>query len=336
VNAVTNHRREAMYYSVLADHRIQCNICPMCCKLKRNETGLCRTRKNEDSAMRLQTYAQVSALNIDPMEKKPLYHFLPGQPVLSLGNNGCNLKCDFCQNWQLSQTPLQTRTLNPDDVLALVQQESVPAVAFTYAEPLVWFEYVLDTAQLLKRNGVKVILVTNGLINEKPFLELRPWIDALNIDVKSMDQDFYLRLCKGYLKPVLKTCVSASKTCHVEITNLVIPEENDSEKNFHDLGRFICDNLGKDTVLHISRYHPAYKSNKPATPEKTIHKAVSIAKHYLNYVYPGNLHLAHNNTCCPICQSTLILRSACSISKINVSADGTCTVCGYRTGIIVS
>ncbi len=337
MNSSSSKYRKALFFKSLSDDLIQCQLCPHYCRLKQGESGICRTRKNDNNAMRLLTYAQVNALNIDPMEKKPLYHFLPGQPVLSLGNNGCNLQCDFCQNWQLSQTPLHATKIMPEDVVALAKIKNVRAVAFTYAEPMVWYEYVLDTSKLLKKNNIKVVLVSNGMVNEEPFLELRHWIDAINIDIKSIDQDFYTRLCKGYLKPILKTCVLASSSCHVEVTNLVIPGENDSEHHFHELAKFIRNNMGINTVLHISRYHPAYKMQKPATPEQTITKALAITREYLNFVYPGNLHShTNNNTCCPKCSNVLINRSLYSLGNIKVSDNGACSFCGYNTGIVLS
>jgi pyruvate formate lyase activating enzyme len=328
--------REAMYYDTPADSVVQCRLCPLECRLPSGAAGVCRSRKNKGNRMILTTYGSVSVMHLDPMEKKPLYHFLPGKPVLSLGNNGCNLKCAFCQNWQLSQTPLTAQNMTPKDIVKQANACRAPAVAFTYAEPLVWYEFVLDTCRLLKENGIKTVLVSNGFINEAPFLELRSVVDALNIDIKSMDDSFYRRLCKGSLKPVLKTCVLAAETCHVEITNLIIPGENDSDDNFHRLASFIRDNLGENTPLHLSRYYPAYQMNVPATPEKTVMHASAIARQYLNFVYVGNLPtVSANSTYCPKCRHCLIDRSGYGVNLISVSPGGTCPSCGFQTGIVL-
>lgn len=329
--------REALYFEKRSETVLQCRLCPLECRLRPGETSTCRSRKNQDNRMVLTTYGKVSAMHIDPMEKKPLYHFLPGASILSLGNNGCNLKCAFCQNWELSQTPLRSYDLPPEDVVKQAKTYDTPAVAFTYAEPTVWYEYILDTSRLLKDVGIKTILVSNGFINETPFRALLPSIDAINIDIKSMDDGFYRRLCKGFLDPVLKTCVLAAKSCHVEITNLIIPDENDSDDNIHQLSVFIRENLGINTPLHLSRYHPAYQMKKPATPEKTLHNAFSTAKQYLNFVYLGNLAADETNkTYCPKCHHCLIDRSGYILKQISVNLDGTCPSCGYQTEIIVT
>ncbi len=329
--------REALYYEKRSEMMLQCHLCPLECRLRPDEISACRSRKNQDCKMSLTTYGKVSAIHVDPMEKKPLYHFLPGASVLSLGNNGCNLKCAFCQNWQLSQTSLESYDMSPDDVVKYAKSHHTPAVAFTYAEPTVWYEYILDTSRLLKDVGIKTILVSNGFINEKPFRALRPLIDAINIDIKSMDDSFYKRLCKGFLDPVLRTCVLAAETCHVEITNLIIPGENDSDDNIHRLGAFIRDNLGINTPLHLSRYHPAYQMKTPATPEKTLQNAFAIAKQYLNFVYLGNIATDEmNKTHCPKCHHCLIDRSGYILKHISVNPDGTCPSCGYQTEITPS
>lgn len=329
-------KREAAFYEILDTGDIQCVLCPIMCRIKPGQTGVCSSRQNIEGRMVLLNYGQVSALHVDPMEKKPLYHFLPGSSILSLGNNGCNLRCAFCQNWQISQITSSTRFIGPAEVVRQATDLSLPAVAFTYAEPSVWFEYVLDTSRLLHDAGIKVVLVTNGLINEEPFRSLEPWIDALNIDIKSMDPRFYTGLCKGPLEPVLKTCIRAVETCHVEITNLIIPGENDSDRNFHDLARFIRDHLGRNTVLHLSRYHPAYQFQKPPTPLSTLARACQIAREYLDFVFPGNISSPkEESTLCPECGSRLIDRYAYVVNSTHLDASGNCPDCGYRTGIVL-
>ncbi len=328
--------REASFYTVENQGVVRCRLCPIGCVLRPAGIGICGTRQNVAGRMHLLNYGQVSACHVDPIEKKPLYHFLPGASILSLGNSGCNLKCAFCQNWQISQSPVETETMDPGDVLHLVKKLALNSVAFTYAEPSVWFEFVLDTAKVLHENDIKVVLVTNGLINEEPFRALGPWIDAMNIDIKSMDSDFYTRLCKGPLEPVLKTCIRAVEFCHLEITNLIIPGENDADRNFHDLSRFIRDNLGVDIPLHLSRYHPAYNLKNPSTPLETMTRAFDIARQYLHFVYLGNVNSpAGNSTVCPQCKNLLIERSGPSDVSVKVPDGGVCPNCAYRTGIIV-
>ncbi|MBN1878692.1 AmmeMemoRadiSam system radical SAM enzyme [bacterium] len=327
--------REASYYTTSHDGILECRLCPIGCRLKHEDTGICHSRQNQNGIMVLLNYGRLCALHVDPIEKKPLYHFLPGTSILSLGNNGCNLRCSFCQNWQISQTPVETTFLNPEQILQRTLDLDLNSVAFTYAEPSVWFEYVLDTAKLLHGHGIHVVLVTNGLINEEPFRELEPWIDAMNIDIKSMDPEFYSRLCKGPLDPVLRTCIRAVETCHVEITNLVIPGENDTDRNFHDLARFIGDNLGPKTPLHISRYHPSYHLSNPPTPLHTIARACEITREYLHFVYPGNVPLPNDDsTICPGCGAILIDRRAYTVSSIHLETSGACPSCGFLTGII--
>lgn len=328
--------RDALFYETQPDSVIQCRLCPLECRIHPGASGVCRSRRNHNNRMVLTTYGKVSAEHLDPMEKKPLYHFLPGSSVLSLGNNGCNLKCAFCQNWQLSQTPLPAQNMTPEDIVEQATACHTPAVAFTYAEPLVWYEFVLDASRMLKEAGIKTVLVSNGFINETPFLELRPVIDALNIDIKSMDDSFYRRLCKGSLAPVLKTCVLAAETCHVEITNLIIPGENDSDDNIHKLAAFIRDNLGANTPLHLSRYYPAYQMTVPATPEKILMHAFSIAKQYLNFVYVGNLPTATASaTHCPKCRHCLVERSGYHVNRVSIASGGRCPSCGFQTGIVL-
>jgi len=326
---------EAHHYSTLEDGVLRCDLCPHRCVVKDGRDGLCGTRGNSGGKMVLNNYGRVSALHIDPIEKKPLYHFHPGARILSLGNNGCNLRCRFCQNWQISQSTVPTHEVTPDSLLRMVREHGLNLVAFTYAEPTIWYEYIMDCARLLHAHGIKVVLVTNGYINPEPFEELQPFIDAMNVDIKSMDDVFYKQLCRAGLEPVLETCRRAAGKTHLEITNLVITGENDREEMFHDLGRFISGELGPTVPLHLSRYYPSYQMDNPPTPIATLEKALSIVRQYLKFVYLGNVPAAATaHTICPECGHVLVQRQSYSVGHVDVGEAGACPGCGFDSGII--
>ena len=313
---------------------LQCQLCPHFCILKSGETGICLSRKNIDGELFAINYDQVCSVSIDPMEKKPLYHFFPGSMIFSLGNNGCNLKCKFCQNWEISQQVIPTKTYSSHSILETVQSHKLRAVAFTYAEPLIWYEFIMETAILLKKNGIKTVLVTNGMINQPPLLKLLPWIDAMNVDIKSMQDSFYRNICEGFLKPVLKTAETAAKSCHLEMTNLIIPGLNDSDKEFEELGLFIANNLGRHTPLHLSRYFPCYQLDIPPTPVDTMQRAKQITSQYLDHVFLGNLGHEDSSTYCPKCRSILIKREGYRVLNLNLTEMGNCLSCDYPSHIM--
>ncbi|MBN1296847.1 AmmeMemoRadiSam system radical SAM enzyme [bacterium] len=329
--------QEAAFFHQLDELTVQCDLCPLHCRIHDGHDGICRSRKNIGGSLIVTNYGKVCAMHVDPIEKKPLFHYRPGQEILSLGNNGCNLACRFCQNWQISQSPVATRDIPPKDLLALTQARKLDMVAFTYAEPLIWFEYIMDCARILRENGIRVILVSNGMINREPFLALRPWIDAMNIDIKSMDDAFYRNLCNGRLQPVLDTCRLAAETMHLEITNLVITGENDSENRFHELGRFIANELGPDTPLHLSRYFPSYQMTHPPTPINTLHRAAEITRQYLHFVFVGNIHPEESSDSrCPTCGHLLIQRRGYTVGPIDLDNTGRCPQCGFDPGIVLT
>lgn len=268
-----------------------CQVCPHHCQLKAGQTGICRVRVNQEGELAALNYGQVSALALDPIEKKPLYHFHPGTMIFSVGSYGCNLACPFCQNYTIAQQLPPTRYISAAKLAALTAEYSAQGsigLAFTYNEPLMWLEYIMDVAPRLKEQGLKVVLVSNGFIEKKPLQALLPWVDAWNIDVKAFNEEFYRRLCKGQLDTVKNTVEEIVGKAHLEITTLLIPGENEAEDEIRDLARWLA-SLDPNLVLHLSRYYPAYRLNSPPTELKTLRKARQIAREYLNYVYLGNV-----------------------------------------------
>jgi len=297
---------QAKYYKKLKDKKVQCELCPHFCVLAPEEEGKCRSRFNSDGNLFTSNYAETISISMDPIEKKPLYHFYPGQSILSIGPNSCNFSCDFCQNFSISQFEVPTYHLDLEELLRICKQKRTKFVAYTYTEPITWFEYILDSAKILKENGIKTVLVTNGFINPKPLYELLPYIKAMNIDLKSMEDDFYRKFCGGKLQPVLDTIKTAAKNCHLEITNLLITDENDSKENIQKVIDFIAE-INPNIPLHFSRYFPHYKMSNPPTPKSTLHLARELAQEKLNYVYLGNI-FSDTDTKCPKCNSLLIKR----------------------------
>jgi len=326
--------KEAFFQEKQEDGRVACHLCPHECRIKEGGYGICHTRRMQGGTLYAINYAEVASMAYDPVEKKPLYHFYPGRTIFSMGGNGCNLGCLFCQNWEISQEEVPTRHLEPDKAVELAQQRGSIGIAYTYSEPLMWFEYLLDCAKLARGKGLKNVLVTNGYINAEPLSLLIPWIDALNIDVKSMKDEFYKKLCKGTLGPVLRTAETASKSCLVEITNLVIPTQNDSDEDFHQLADWIAEKLGPDTPLHFSRYFPHYKMKIDATELQTLQRARQIAQQKLHYVYVGNISdRKSNSTCCPHCGHLLVGRDGYHTSQVGVKG-GKCESCGHAVKMI--
>ena len=325
---------EAKYYQSLNDDVVQCTLCPHNCIIRDGKSGICRVRTNKEGKLITEVYGYVSAINSDPIEKKPLYHYYPGSTVLSLGSYGCNLRCAFCQNCNISQTAaapeLARNYYTPEQIIqqALIQPDNI-GIAFTYNEPIVWFEYMYDIAMLAKQAGLKTVMVTNGYINKEPLNSLLEVIDAFSVDLKAFTEDFYTKVTSSKLEPVketLKQIRQANK--HLEIVNLVIPELNDDESSFTAMTKWIAAELGKDTVLHISRYFPGYKIDTEATSAETMHSLERIAVKELNYVYIGNMRADSNNTYCKECHALLISRQSYSISTDGMDEDGKCKICG--------
>jgi pyruvate formate lyase activating enzyme len=325
-----------MFFEPLEDLGVKCNLCPHHCKIKPGKKGICRVRSNQAGSLITSNYGQVASLALDPIEKKPLYHFFPGNMLLSAGTYGCNLSCSFCQNYALAHDTPATRFIPPETLVLVAEQSRSSGsigVAFTYNEPSVWYEYIWDCSQLLKNRGQKVVLVTNGYIETRPLEQLLPFIDALNIDVKAFRNDFYRRLCKGALAPVINTVERAARHTHVEITTLIIPGDNDQLEDIEALAKWLA-SIRKEIPLHLSRYHPAYHYDRPPTPESTLMQAREAARIHLPFVYLGNTGLG-NDTRCLNCQALLIRRSYYRTEMVHFE-EGRCTSCGAEIDYIIA
>lgn len=329
---------EALYYEK-KHSGVRCQLCPHFCRLKNGETGLCGVRTENEGQLFTENYGICAALAMDPIEKKPLYHFFPGSEIFSVGTVGCNLECGFCQNWHLARRAkeVDTTRMQPEQLVALLERHShrnPVGLAYTYSEPNMWYEYVLDTAKLVREKGYKNVMVTNGFLNIEPLQELLPFIDAFNIDVKAFRDEYYREHCAGRLEPVLRYVEAAAQQAHVELTYLVVPTLNDSEDEVHRFSRWVA-SINPAMPVHFSRYYPQHKFTLPPTPESVMEKMRDIARAELDYVYLGNLPGNDGaNTYCRECSKLLILRDSYSIhSRLK---KGACPHCNTVTGIHVS
>ncbi len=331
--------KEASYYKTSGD-KLQCQLCPHHCSIKKDAAGTCGVRRNYNGKLISENYALLSAINFDPIEKKPLYHFFPGSVILSLGSVGCNMKCKCCQNWQISQSDLSdfsyAKRYSPEEIVKLAGSKARNlGVAYTYNEPTVWYEYMLDTAKLVHEAGMKNCMVSNGYINENPLMELVKYLDAFNIDLKAFNDNFYKTQSGARLEPVKKTLQLLVKNHkHVEITNLVIPTLNDDENEFTGMVEWIANELGKNTVLHLSRYHPMHKLTIKATGSELLESFYRIAAERLNYVFVGNVSIKDfQDTRCANCGHTVIQRTGYFIESEGITKSGNCKYCGEQVVI---
>ncbi len=326
--------KTAQYCDKLDDSKVRCRLCPADCLLTDGKRGICRSRYNLGGELVTENYGELVTIAIDPIEKKPLYHFYPGRDILSTGPNGCNFRCVNCQNWTISQEKANTMFVSPENLVQTALQHESIGVAFTYTEPLIWFEYLMDTAPLLRIEELKVVLVTNGYINMDPLLDLVGYIDAANVDLKSIRPDFYKKICKGKLEPVLENIrTMAESGVHLEITNLLIPGANDSDKDIEDLVDFVA-SVSDKIPLHFSAYHPDYKLTLPPTPLETMLRARNIALKSLKYVYLGNVSVSDgSDTLCPGCGELLVRRDRFFASVLGL-AGSRCSQCNLDTGIV--
>ncbi|HOJ32214.1 MAG TPA: AmmeMemoRadiSam system radical SAM enzyme [Candidatus Hydrogenedentes bacterium] len=315
---------------------VQCELCPKNCRIAPGQSGECRIRVNLNGKLTAVTYGHPCAIHVDPMEKKPMFHFLPGTSILSLATVGCNLHCKNCQNWEISQQNpelVEADTLLPQDIPKLANQFNCKSVAYTYTDPVVYYEYALDGCIATREAGLKNVLVTAGYANKEPWQRLCACADGANIDLKSISDRFYREVCEATLAPIQRALIDAkSAGVIVEVTNLVIPTLNDGDDEITGLCRWIVENLGKETPLHFSRFHPAYRMlHLPPTPESTLTRAREIAKaEGLFFVYVGNIEITHgSDTFCPKCNELLIERRIFTVLQ-NKIREGKCPKCGER------
>ena len=324
------------YWHMLDDGRVQCDICPRYCKLHEGQRGLCFVRARQHNGIVLTTYGRSSGFCIDPVEKKPLNHFLPGTPILSFGTAGCNLTCKFCQNWDISKSREFDRLqeiATPEMIAEAALMADCKSVAFTYNDPVIFLEYAVDVAQACHDRGIKTVAVSAGYICPEPRREFYRHMDAANIDLKAFTEGFYKELCTGHLENVLETLKYLRHETNVwfEITTLLIPGENDSEREINEEVYWIAENLGLNVPLHFSAFHPDWKMrDKPHTPPEILLRARQIAREYgLRYVYLGNIHSYEgSSTYCHNCGQIIIGRDWYELSDWNVDSEGKCTKCG--------
>jgi len=327
--------KEALYYSKLKNKIVNCNLCPTNCVIKPDNLGNCGVRKNIDGKLYSLVYAKPVSISTDPIEKKPLYHFLPNSHSLSIGTLGCNLHCLHCQNYDISQSKVDQvsgKETTPEEIVQAAIKNNCKSISYTYNEPTIFYEYVLEIAKLARKKGIKNIMVTNGYINKEPLQELYPLIDAANIDLKSLDEDFYKKICKVRLKPVLEAIKEIKKTTWIELTNLIIPGYNDKKQQIEKLVEWIKENVGIKTPLHFSAFYPTYKLlDAERTPPETLLKAKEIAlKQGLKYIYLGNTQLPDSgNTYCPRCNKLLIERGQFQVNKNNIRKNS-CPFCDEK------
>ena len=322
------------YWEKLEDGRVQCNVCPRHCKLREGNRGFCFVRQNIDDKINLSTYGRSSGFCIDPIEKKPLNHFYPGSSVLSFGTAGCNLACQFCQNWDISKAKKMDALMqdaSPKNIAKTAQKYKCQSVAFTYNDPVIFLEYAVDVAKECQKRGIKTVAVSAGYISKDAREEFFSYMDAVNIDLKAFTQSFYKKLCFANLEPVLDTLsyIYHHTKVWLEITNLMIPGFNDDEQETRRLSQWIVEKLGPDVPLHVTAFHPDYKMRQtPATDPKTLIKAREIAINAgLNYVYTGNIiDPVGDCTYCPECQTALIQRQWYEIKSYNIKK-GACYHC---------
>ncbi len=328
--------KEAMLYEKMGEGNVRCNLCSHRCLIHEGETGICGVRENTDGALYTHVYGKAISTNIDPIEKKPLFHFYPGTPILSIATVGCNFKCMHCQNFDISQISRDKksiigRDLIPRQAVALAEDNGCTSISYTYTEPTIFFEYAYETASLAHRKGMKNVFVTNGYMTEEALDTIEPYLDAANVDLKGFSEKFYKTVCGGRLEPVLDTLRRmVARGIWVEVTTLVIPYYNDSPRELRSIAEFIHDELGASVPWHISRFHPAYKLTESVrTPVETISEARRMGLETgLEYVYTGNVPGDEGeNTFCPSCGQVVIGRYGYHVQKYNIE-NSCCNKCG--------
>lgn len=336
-------QKEALLYEPLEDGKVHCFLCSHHCRIAVSKFGLCGVRQNVEGRLHTHAYGRLIAAHVDPIEKKPLFHFLPGTGAFSIATTGCNFRCGFCQNWQISQireghgSQAAGSSASPREIVEKAEQAGCASIAYTYTEPTIFFEYAYDTARLARERGLFNVFVTNGFMTQEALETIHPYLDASNVDLKSFRDDFYRKVCHGRLEPVLKTIRGMRRLgVWVEVTTLVIPAQNDSDEELRDIARFLA---GVDPSIpwHVSRFHPDYRFTEPGpTPVHTLRKAYAIGKEEgLQFIYPGNLPHEETTTACPHCGTDLIRRQAFFV-KENRLKDNLCHSCGGRVAGVFS
>ena len=329
--------KESYLYKKLKDKKVQCRNCAHYCLIENGQRGICGVRENQNGKLFALNYGKACALNIDPIEKKPFFHFLPGSQSLSIATVGCNFRCFSCQNWSISQAskpdrPVLGEDLPPEEIVELAKKKHLPSISYTYTEPAIFSEYALDTIKLAKKEGLKNNWVSNGFWSKELFDLISPHLDAANIDLKSFENEFYIKYCGGRIEPVLETLKRLkSKKIWVEVTTLIIPTLNDKEEIFENIAKFIKNNLGLETPWHVSQFSGQISwklQHLPDTPSSTLQIAREIGlKTGLKYVYTGNIPgLAGENTYCPKCREKMIERTGYFIQRFD--KNGHCSKCG--------
>jgi pyruvate formate lyase activating enzyme len=316
-------------------NKIRCKVCPHNCIIDEGKFGICRVRTLKANKPIAVNYGEVTSMAVDPIEKKPLYHFKPSKDIVSIGSFGCNMTCSFCQNYEISQGKPQTQYLSIEKLKGVIKSvENNVGVAFTYNEPFMWYEYMYDAAKSIKENNpeTSIVVVTNGYINEEPLIKLLPYVDAMNIDLKGYTNRYYNNICGAKLEPVLETIKKCNEHCHIEITTLLVSEENDSLEEARQIAEFIA-GVNENIPLHLSRYFPRYKMENEATRIEKITEAKDEAKKYLKHVYVGNVQGVDNNTYCPKCKELIIERNGYT-TKVLIKSDK-CEKCGEKINIII-
>ncbi len=338
--------QKALLYEKKSKNAVKCRACSWYCDVAEGSTGVCGIRENIKGDLYLLTYGKPVATHIDPIEKKPLFHFLPGTEIFSLGTYGCNFACDFCQNWDMSQTPRELRNQRetlykiidacedwpPEKIVEHCMREKIPSIAYTYNEPAIFFEYAYDTARLAHKRGIKNIFVSNGFESREAIEKIAPYLNANNIDLKAWNAEFYKKICHAKIDPVkenIKRFYDAG--VWIEITTLLIPGRNDSDEDMKHIAEFLV-NISPDIPWHVTAFRPDYKmQNMPSTPAETLIRAYKIGKSSgLNYVYTGNIWgLEGEDTYCPKCKTLIIKRSGMQTTENNLKS-GACPTCGFK------
>ena len=330
-------KREALYFTRSKGGSVRCSLCPHNCSINEGKSGICGVRVNEGGTLYTLIYGEVTSISMDPIEKKPLYHFHPGRDILSIGTKGCNMKCSYCQNWSISQDiSARSTCYEPDAVVAAALDRDSVGIAYTYSEPMIWFEYVLDCSRKARAAGLKNVYVTNGFICEEPLRELLPHADAMNIDLKSFSRETYRKVQKASLSEVLMTIeIAAGAGCHVELTTLVVTGMNDAMEEIDSIIEWIA-SVDRDMPWHISRYYPNYRYDMPATDVDFILRVHERAVKKLNYVFCGNISGSYgrSDTVCPSCGRTVIARKGYA-TRITGLSGRKCGNCGFELALVI-